>query len=261
MNIAAKFVSARKTARLLQEYPGELPKTLDQAYQIQEHGLKLMGEEFGGWKVAMILPDLRAGLKSERLAGPILRRALHDAQAGQAITAQVYENGFAALEAEFCIVIGEDLPKDPEACTMDVVKAAVRSMHAGVEIASSPLAILNDLGPLGLVSDFGGNAGGIIGPEIADWREKPLESMLTRTSINGEIVGEGSAARVPGGPLAAVLFLARQLAGRGRHLRRGDAVLTGMTTGVHEVKPGDKAVLEFPGTAAIQVEVAAIGPR
>ena len=58
-----------------------------------------------------------------------------------------------------------------------------------------------------------------------------------------------------GGPIAALQFLAEQLATRGRHLRAGDIVLTGMTTGIHQVVPGDRGRIEFSSAPACDIEV------
>jgi 2-keto-4-pentenoate hydratase len=78
--------------------------------------------------------------------------------------------------------------------------------------------------------------------------------------INGTIAGEGSAANVMGGPIAALRFLAEHLLTRGRHLRAGDVVLTGMTTGIHQVVPGDRGRIEFSGAAGCDIEVVAARP-
>ncbi len=52
----------------------------------------------------------------------------------------------------------------------------VSGLHVGIEAAGSPLAAINELGPTVVVSDFGNNAGLLLGPAIPDWRKRPLES-------------------------------------------------------------------------------------
>ncbi|MBP0651976.1 hypothetical protein J8J40_33435, partial [Mycobacterium tuberculosis] len=78
----------------------------------------------------------------------------------------VYVNGFAALEAEFAARFATDLKPGPNGFTPDVILAALAGLHAGAEIASSPLPTLNDIGPLAVVSDHGNNAGAVVGPEL-----------------------------------------------------------------------------------------------
>ena len=53
---------------------------------------------------------------------------------------------------------------------IDIVAGA----YCGAEIGSSPMAVVNERGPTSIVSDFGNNAGVIVGPEIADWISKPI---------------------------------------------------------------------------------------
>src|SRR6185312_9775714 len=80
------------------------------------------------------------------------------------------------------------------------------ALHVGIEAAGSPLAAINELGPVAVVSDFGNNAGLLLGPEIAAWRERPLASFTCETFIEGGSVGQGGALSLPGGPLAALAF-------------------------------------------------------
>ncbi|MEQ8348522.1 MAG: hypothetical protein RIB84_29255 [Sneathiellaceae bacterium] len=73
-------------------------------------------------------------------------------------------------------------------------------------------------------------------------------------------MGEGGVAAVPGGPLAALAFLANLLAGRGIGLKAGDIVLTGQTNGVHRVATGQAARAECPGVMALDLTVTAARP-
>ena len=51
----------------------------------------------------------------------------------------------------------------------------IGAVHAGIEVASSPLGRINELGPIAVISDFGNNNGLVIGPEIAGWRTSGFE--------------------------------------------------------------------------------------
>jgi 2-keto-4-pentenoate hydratase len=256
--IAAAFVAARREARALPDYPGEIPASLEAAYAVQEMELGLWGAAPRGWKVAMIKPELRASLGAERTAGP----AFHVVEAadGAQVAMPVVAGGFGAVEAEFIAVMGKDLPPRAAPYGAEEVRAAIAALHAGVEIAGSPLASLNDLGPVAVVSDFGNNAGLVLGPAVPDWRERSWESMTSATAIDGVPVGQGSAANVPGSPLAAIAFLADNLGRRGRGLKAGELVSTGMTTGIHLVKPGARATLDFGDCGRFTVEIVAAKP-
>ena len=173
----------------------------------------------------------------------------------------VIAGGFAAVEAEYVLRIGQDAEPGRTRWSVEEAAAMVDVAFVGVEIAGSPLATINALGPTVVVSDFGNHAGLVLGPQIADWAERGLDSLTCRTLVDGQVVGEGGAAEIPGGPLDSVRFLLEHLAVRGRPLRRGDLVSTGAATGIHEVGPGARARVEFGRDGAIEVVTVAAKPR
>lgn len=258
--IADAFVTARHQVRSLGAFPGRLPKSLEDAYRVQEKAISLDGRRIVGWKVAMIRADLRATLGADRLCGPIFEGTVYDCREADRANVVVHAEGFAALEAEFVARFTSDLLPGPDGFTEAVIVAAMSGLHAGAEVASSPLPTLNDLGPTAVVSDQGNNAGAVIGPALSGWRDATLASLTSEMLIDGISAGRGSAASVPGGPLAALVFLANALKARGRKLSAGDIVLTGMTTGIHPVVPGSQGRIVFRENVRCDLAVRAIGP-
>lgn len=259
--IARAFVQARAAARPIDRFPGVLPATPAEAVRVQERALALSGRRLAGWKVAMVRVDLRAALGIERLAGPVFADAVHDLPSGGVARVGVYDGGFAALEAEFVARFARDLEPGPHGFDDAAILAALEGIHAGAEIASSPLDVLNDLGPTAVICDHGNNAGVVVGPELPGWRDAAFAATPSRMFIDGAVAGEGSAASVPGGPLASLRWLAGHLAERGRRLRAGDVVATGMTTGIHPVRPGSTGRIEFGDVAACDIVVEAFSGR
>jgi 2-keto-4-pentenoate hydratase len=255
--IAEAFVTARREARPLDALPGPLPTTLAEAYRVQDLAIALGGRRIRGWKVAMVRPEFRAALGAERMAGPIFADAVHELPAGGHAAAAMFAGGTMFVEAEFVARFAHDLTVGPEGFTPERILAAIGSLHSGFEIVSSPLATLSQLGPVGVVCDHGHNAGAVVGPEVRGWQGQPPESLTTRMVIDGAVAGEGSMASVPGGPLAALRFLAEHLATRERHLAAGDIVLTGATTGIHKVRLGGHARIVFAGVPDCEIEIVA----
>lgn len=258
--IARAFLTARREARVLDEFPGALPTTLADAYRVQEALIRLDGRPVVGWKVAMIPPALREALGDERICGPVFEGLVRDVAADTEIDAPVHDGGFAALEAEFVARFATAAEPGPSGFDAATIAAALAEIHAGVEVASSPLPTLNAIGPLAVVCDRGNNAGVIVGPPLAGWRHRAPALFASRMTIDGVVVGEGSAASVPGGPLGAVVWLAEHLHRRGRRLSAGDVVSTGMTTGVHDVRPGAVARVDFAHVGGIDLRVVALAP-
>lgn len=258
--VARAFVTARQEARALDAFPGSVPPDLATAYRIQDAVLKIQTRPVVGWKIAVIRPDLRDRYTSDRVVGPVFAGTIQSAADGATIDTPVYAGGFAAVEAEFAFRMARDLPMRDKPYDVGEVLDAVQSLHIAMEVASSPLATLSDLGPGAVIGDHGNNAGLVIGPDVSDWRGRDLASMKTRTVVDGALVGEGSAASVPGGPVAALLFLVNQLATRGRIVAAGDYISTGATTGVHKVEIGMSALVDFGDLGSFTARIVPVEP-
>lgn len=136
-----------------------------------------------------------------------------------------------------------DAPAGKTNWTIAEAAELVADMHIGVEVASSPLATLNDLGAGAVISDFGNNWGVIVGAVIPDWRT-PSGELAIETFINEQSVGRGTIA-IPQTPLSAFAFALNKAAQRGRPLRAGEYISTGMITGVHDIRIGEHSRLNF----------------
>lgn len=248
-SIARTLTGARRKARALDGFPGQLPQTLAAAYAVQEAAIGLWDGAIAGWKVGRVPDVLQPVLGQDRVSGPIFARAVWPASG--IVEFPVFEGGFAAVEAEFVIRIGADA--DPTLITYsdDQARALVGSVFLGVETAGSPMAAINEIGPLAVASDFGNNAGLILGAEIGAWRDDLLD-MPIEVFIDGTRVGQSTAASIPGGPLASLRFIAEHCARRGRPLRAGQLVSTGAATGVHDISAGQSARIVFEGAGEIQ---------
>jgi 2-keto-4-pentenoate hydratase len=255
--IAARLVAARRAGQSLEAFPGDLPATLSEAYAIQEAAIALWPDTIVGWKIGVVPPVLRTVLGAERMAGPIFSCSLRkSASSDAAVRFPVFEGGFAAVEAELVFCMGEDAPPGRTDWKAAEALELVGSVHLGVETAGSPMPMINDIGPLAVVSDFGNNAGLVLGPEVSGWRER-LDEVSARTEIEGRVVGEGSPNSLPGGPVAGLCYLLAHLASRDRPLRKGQLVSSGAITGVHGIRAGERARIVFDRDGEIRCHAAA----
>jgi 2-keto-4-pentenoate hydratase len=253
---AEAFVSARREARVLADYPGEPPANLAAAYAVQDIALALDGRTVAGWKVGRIMPPMDSELGANRLAGPIFSDTVVDAAGGSSPEMPVYAGGFAAAEAELLLHVAAGW--DGSVPTDDAgTKALLDQVRLGIEIASSPYPGINADGPCVTASDFGNNNGLVMGAPLANWHETDLCAILVRTLIDGETVGEKTAATMLDGPYGAVRFLLANLKARGIDVSGGTWVSTGAITGVHEVAPGAKVEAVFGDHGSVHCEVVA----
>lgn len=259
-DVAEHFVAARLAARALPEYPGPLPRTLADAYARQDAAITLWPDDIAGWKVGGITDSWAARFGESRLVGPVFRRQVWHPRPGAVTSLPVIPGGFAAVEAEYVFVLADSPPAGRTEWSPTEAAGLVRELRVGIELAGSPLATINDLGPAVVISDFGNNAGLVIGDSIPDWRSQPLESLTCETSIDGSAVGHGSAASIAGGPLAALAFALGCCARRGRPLKAGDVISTGACTGIHAVRVGQEARVAFTGASQLHCRVIGAQP-
>lgn len=258
--VAQAFVAARRAARVLPDYPGTPPTDLASAYRIQDEAIRLDGRAVVGWKVGRINPPEDARLGSNRLAGPIFGDAVVTPRSGEVPAMPVFAGGFAAAEAELLLHVapGWDgaLPAD-DAATV----ALLDEVRLGIEIASSPYPRINVDGPAVTASDFGNNAGLVLGPPLDNWLALDICAIEVVTTIDGETVARATAATMLDGPYGAVRFLLANLARRGIACRQGLWVSTGAITGVHPVRPGQAVTATFGTHGTIGCTIAAATAR
>ena len=254
--IAGRFLSARRAAAGLADYPGGLPETLDQAYEVQDRAIADWGKSVLGWKVGRIAPPLSERFGADRLAGPIFAAQV-GSRDGAIPEMPVFADGFAAGEAEFLLRIGAAPPPDKDAYTMAEAADLIDAVHVGIEIASSPLGSINRLGPIAVISDFGNNNGLVVGAAIEGWRAIDLDTWPVELYINGERVGADTTATMLDGPYGAARFLFEALAARGIALTPGQWISTGAVTGVHPVSIGDRVEAIFDGRLPVDCVIEA----
>lgn len=243
-SVAAAFVSARRAARALPAYPGPAPTDLPSAYAIQDHAIQIDGREVIGWKVGRINPPYDLRLGTDRLAGPIFAGTTIWTQSGTLPSMPVFVGGFAAAEAELILHVAAGFAGPLPGNDAETV-ACLDEVRLGIEIASSPYAGINADGPVVTASDFGNNAGLVLGQPLAKWREIDLCEIEVHTEIDGHTIGTATAATMLDGPYGAVRFLLANLAERGFDFNTGLWVSTGAITGVHPVRPGQTVRAQF----------------
>lgn len=257
--IAGRFLAARREAKGLTGYPGALPRTLDEAYAVQDAAMASWGKDVVGWKVGRVLPPLSEQFGTDRLAGPIFADQI--AFAGHEEPAMpVFADGFAAGEAEFLLRVGEPPSAGKTRFTLEEAAALIDRVHVGIEIASSPLPTINAIGPVAVISDFGNNNGLVVGPEIPDWRSRAFEDWDIATVIDGRTAGTGRARNFPDGVIGAARFLFELLAKRGIAVTVGQWISSGAVTGVHEVAPCQRIEARFGEQYQVACRTAAASP-
>ena len=250
--IAKAFLAARQKKTPLTSYPGAMPASMADAYAIQDVAIALDGRLVGGWKVGRIAAELVDHYGDNRLTGPIFTDEIVEGDQGQRPAMSVYADGFAAAEAEVLLCLGDVGERDYD---IDTVKDCIADVRTGIEIASSPFQAINRSGPAVTASDYGNNKGLVLGPVIPGWRDKDLIRMPVEFFIDDAPAGAATMETMLDGPFGSALFLIRTLRARGIAIAPGTWVSTGAITGIHEIRPGQRADALFDGKIRVGCSV------
>jgi len=258
--IADRFLSARRSAAGLSDYPGTMPGSLEDAYAVQDAAIAAWKRPILGWKVGRVPYPLSQQFGANRLVGPIFFTRAAQAD-GADIEMPVFERGFAAAEAEFLLRIGRAPAPGKASFSLEEAADLIGEVHVGIEIASSPLSSINELGPVAVISDFGNNNGLIVGSLIPNWRSSGFENWQVTTLVDGEEVGSGSASAFPDGAIGSARFLFELAERRGIRLQRGQWISSGAATGVHDAKPGQTVEVRFGADYRLHCRLTAARPE
>lgn len=167
--------------------------------------------------------------------------------------------GRLAVEFEVAFRFGATLPlevaaRGPDRATLLPYLAAA---HAAIEVVDDRHAVYSRLPQeiLTLVADNAWNAGLVLGPEAAGWKQADLGTMQGIARIDGAEVGRGHGRDILGHPLDALAWLVQHLAGHGIALCEGDMVTTGSMVATKFPLPGARVDFEIDGLGAVHCEL------
>ena len=252
--VAAELVGARGAGRSLTGFPGAVPTSMAEAYRIQDRAISRWPDSLVGWKIGYVPADRRTPGDPDRLVGPIWGRQCHPRDdPPSAVEVGVFAAGFAAVEAELVIRLGQDLPARA-GWTADEAAGLEQDLLVGIEVASSPIPDINSLGPTVIAADFGNNNGLVLGPVLGP-RPGAAAVALTCT-VDGQLVGEGSADNLPGGMHHGLATALNILGRRNRPVGAGMLFATGAITGIHPIGLGQHCAVEVEGGPSVELRTA-----
>ncbi|MEE8188325.1 MAG: fumarylacetoacetate hydrolase family protein [Kiloniellales bacterium] len=241
---AALLYAARRDIQPLSALPGGLrPATARDAYAIQAALFEQSGAHLAGFKIGCSSQAAQDYLATDGpFYGCMSHQSVHESPAE--LSARRFN--FRLMEPEFAFRLGADLPARSQAYGRDEVAGAVASLHPAFEVVTSAFGeAWTGAGALSLTADNGVHGAFILGPGRQDWRGLDLAAHRVTLHRNGKEEGEGVGANALGHPLAALAWLAGQGVLRGRGLKAGDLVTTGVVTPFIYVEAGDEVRADF----------------
>ncbi len=249
--LAKRLWNARRDGHVIEIADSDIPVDEAASYAIQAEAIAASGMERAGWKVGS------TSLEAQRLLGtsgpgasPMLKPLCY--QDGASIP--LYAVHQPALEGEFVLRFGSDLPVRAAPYSTAEVSDAVDAVAPGLEIVGSRrVGGLFGQGRLLVNADFGANIAFAKGAWVADWRSYDLAAMPATLYRNGALIAEGTGAMALGGPLNVAVWLANNLSQRGVGIKAGEYVTTGTCTGVKPVAAGDTVRCAFGAIGQVEV--------
>jgi 2-keto-4-pentenoate hydratase len=221
--------------------PALRPADQAQAYAVQQALMRRLGP-IGGWKVGAAGPAEPCTCAPMPQAGAHISPVRLPAAAWPA----------RGVEAEIAVRLGHSLTPRPQPYTRDEVLAAIDTCHPLIEVVQSRFAQPQSEDQLSMLADFAAHGCFVLGPSVADWRERDFAAQLATLSFAGRTV----AARTgnPGGDMIRMLqFLADEGACWAGGLMAGQVVTTGSWTGLLFPEIGEAVVASFPGLGEAEV--------
>ena len=225
------------------------PTSLAEAYAIQDRFVARLGRPIG-YKIAYINPEVqkRLGIPSPMFGRLIEGRV---AQSPARLDPRRFFN--ILIETEFSFRMARALPSQAGPFTPVQVVDAVGAAIPSIELADTRFADWQKVAPLDAVADNGLGSHWVGGAPVEDFRSIDLAALEVVTRVNGVEASRGRGANVIGSPLAALQWLANELASWGRGLAAGDVVTTGCCMDILELSPGDTAEADFGPLGRVHV--------
>jgi 2-keto-4-pentenoate hydratase len=227
ISIAADaLIDAEYANTVLKEFPNlSAPKSIEEAFLIQDAVLKKRGGEIAAWKVGPGSGEITI------TCAPITVDRVFKSPAKLANS-----NRLKGIECEIAFRLGNDLPNMGTTYSRDDIKNSIKTVTVAIEAVETRFDSWPVADPLWALADNQSNEALIIGEEIEFFDEQQLKGLEGRLVIDQlEIVAN---AGFPGGdPLSLIAELANHMSNRSsdvqaRGLRSGDIITTGSWNGV-----------------------------
>lgn len=250
---ADRIAEAMRSCQWLDRLQGAArPRSLADAYEIQERLTRQLGAELAGWKLGCTSEATQTLLGcSEPIVGRIFSRSVMQSPA----TAMALREDMLFLEAEFSFRLSADLPPRATVYSRREVEGAIGWVMPSIEIIQSRFVDWRKASLPEIVADLAGHGRMILGEELPHLPERDLRDTAVKISANDEQVANGHGGNVLGDPVEAVHWLANFNSGRGIGLHAGDLIAAGTCTGLSVIPVGACVIAEFAGLGTAEVRL------
>lgn len=252
VSLAEQLWRCRKEGSTIEVPTDGGPTDMEAALKIQREAIAASGMKSIGYKVGSTSKEAQRILgTSEPNSSPILNEYCYESPA----EILIHPSQGPAIEGEFAVRLGQDLPSRSETYTFAEVYESIEAIAGAIEVVGSRFnGGLSGKGPLLTTSDFGANIGLAVGLWNEDWRGIDLAAHGVEIYVDGQLCEEGQGARALGNPLNVVHWLANKQSQNKQGLKAGEVISTGTCTGLLGVSPGASVIAKFGFMGSLEVQ-------
>lgn len=229
-----------------------VPPDHDTAYRVAGHVAALLGWAHAGWKVAATKTEMQRALRTTSpIYGRVFAPFVYQSPATLTFSTLVHP----VAECEYVIELGADLPPRSRPYGQAEVRAAVKSISPGIEVAQCRFTADAHFPPLtAILADGSGSGCVVIGEPIVNWQDRDIADQAIVLRVDGNDRRRGSAREALEHPLVPLTWLANELSRTGIGLRAGEIFSSGTCTGMLRARPGETHVADFGGFGEVRVD-------
>lgn len=251
--VTALVNARRRHAPLTAFPPNAIPKSIDDAYAVQEAFARRWSSPVAGYKVGCASPESQHMVGA---SGPFAARVYAEDCVAAPATVRARDFFMVGVEAEFAFRLAKDFAPRGNASRADAADA-VAEIVCAIEICDTRLADWKAAGLHSMIADNGFQGGLVTGPAMPLAAAPDLAGHAVTLSVDGAEKGRGTGSLVLGHPLDSLAWLAGELARRHHSLRAGDIVAAGTCTGLHFIAQPAHVVADFGALGRVEMRLVA----
>jgi len=225
--------------------PDLVPRSIAEGYEVQAKLVQeLLRRSRGhpiGYKVAC---TSELAQKALAVDGPFFGVLMSHSTYPNSTTLAASDFTVRCIEAEFGFEIASDVPAGPN-YTAETIREYIGTALPSIEIVDHRYQDWKTVGAASLLADNAIHGVWVMGDPSPAWRDIDFARHPVALIVNETQTYPGSGDAVLGNPLNVVAWLANELPRRGRRLRQGDRITTGVTTDIYLANAGDRITADF----------------
>jgi 2-keto-4-pentenoate hydratase len=222
------------------------PKSIDDAFAVQQQMIELSGNAVTGWKCLVPLDN------GQLIFAPIIATAVNQQTCCPIIANLKGVEAVGLIEPEIAFVLGQDFDANQE-YSIEKIDSGISATHMALELIQGRFSADYSASYFENLADGLSNQGLYIGPEI----DKALAYQASKVNItvsHQDEVRSFTGIHPCNLPQNPVYWLVNYLTSKGVSLKKGQAIITGSYCGVIKVPMYTLVKFQYQGLGEMQLK-------